>query len=102
MRLHPGVRPRHAVRLEPGRLHAELHLLPHRHAALVRNLTARRDRRPGCWSRATGSAIFPAASRRPTGSCPSGEGVRAVSNIVFMGMGEPLYNLDHVATPSPS
>ena len=27
---------------------------------------------------------------------PSGEGVRAVSNIVFMGMGEPLYNLDNV------
>ena len=24
------------------------------------------------------------------------EGARAVSNIVFMGMGEPLYNLDHV------
>jgi 23S rRNA (adenine2503-C2)-methyltransferase len=29
---------------------------------------------------------------------PSGEGVRAVSNIVFMGMGEPLYNFDAVAT----
>jgi 23S rRNA (adenine2503-C2)-methyltransferase len=26
----------------------------------------------------------------------AGEGVRAVSNIVFMGMGEPLYNFDHV------
>ncbi len=31
------------------------------------------------------------------GLIPSGEGVRAVSNIVFMGMGEPLYNLDNVA-----
>ena len=28
---------------------------------------------------------------------PSGEGVRAVSNIVFMGMGEPLYNFGEVA-----
>ena len=30
------------------------------------------------------------------GLVPSGEGVRAVSNIVFMGQGEPLYNLDGV------
>ncbi len=30
------------------------------------------------------------------GLVPSGEGVRAVSNIVFMGMGEPLYNFDNV------
>ena len=30
------------------------------------------------------------------GLVPSGEGVRAVSNIVFMGQGEPLYNLEGV------
>jgi 23S rRNA (adenine2503-C2)-methyltransferase len=30
------------------------------------------------------------------GLVPSGEGLRAVSNIVFMGMGEPLYNFDAV------
>ncbi|RBP16904.1 23S rRNA m(2)A-2503 methyltransferase [Roseiarcus fermentans] len=30
------------------------------------------------------------------GLVPSGEGVRAVSNIVFMGMGEPLYNYEAV------
>ena len=30
------------------------------------------------------------------GLVPSGEGVRAVSNIVFMGMGEPLYNFENV------
>ena len=30
------------------------------------------------------------------GLVPSGEGVRAVSNIVFMGMGEPLYNFEGV------
>ena len=27
---------------------------------------------------------------------PHGEGIRAISNIVFMGMGEPLYNFDNV------
>ena len=36
---------------------------------------------------------FPGGARaRATDSCRPGEGVRAVSNIVFMGMGEPLYN----------
>ncbi len=30
------------------------------------------------------------------GLIPAGEGVRPVSNIVFMGMGEPLYNFDEV------
>ena len=39
---------------------------------------------------------FPGMARPVGGLVPSGEGVRAVSNIVFMGMGEPLYNLDNV------
>jgi len=39
---------------------------------------------------------FPGMERPTDGLTPSGEGVRAVSNIVFMGMGEPLYNLDNV------
>ena len=39
---------------------------------------------------------FPGQSAPADGLVPSGEGVRAVSNIVFMGMGEPLYNLDNV------
>ena len=39
---------------------------------------------------------FPGLVPPTDGLIPSGEGVRAVSNIVFMGMGEPLYNLDHV------
>ncbi len=61
---------------------------------LVRNLTAQeivaqllvaRDRL-GDWPGAT-----PA-----TGGLLPGEGLRFVSNIVFMGMGEPLYNLDSV------
>jgi 23S rRNA (adenine2503-C2)-methyltransferase len=39
---------------------------------------------------------FPGGIAPTDGIVPSGEGVRAVSNIVFMGMGEPLYNFDHV------
>ena len=62
---------------------------------LVRNLTTReivqqlvvaRDR----------IGDFPGLTPPSDGLLPSGEGVRAVSNIVFMGMGEPLYNFDNV------
>ena len=61
---------------------------------LVRNLTSReivqqlvvaRDR----------IGDFPGLTPPTDGLLP-GEGSRAVSNIVFMGMGEPLYNLDNV------
>ena len=39
---------------------------------------------------------FPGGIAPTDGIVPHGEGVRAVSNIVFMGMGEPLYNFDNV------
>jgi len=39
---------------------------------------------------------FPGGVPPEDGLTPRGEGVRAVSNIVFMGMGEPLYNFDAV------
>jgi 23S rRNA (adenine2503-C2)-methyltransferase len=39
---------------------------------------------------------FPGGVAPTDGLVPSGEGVRAVSNIVFMGMGEPLYNFEAV------
>ena len=39
---------------------------------------------------------FPGGAPPTDGLVPSGEGVRAVSNIVFMGMGEPLYNFEAV------
>ena len=39
---------------------------------------------------------FPGMTPPTDGLLPSGEGVRAVSNIVFMGMGEPLFNIDNV------
>ncbi len=62
---------------------------------LVRNLTA---------SEIVGQVMaardrlgdFPGGVRPTDSLVPSGEGVRAVSNIVFMGMGEPLYNFPAV------
>ncbi len=39
---------------------------------------------------------FPGGLAPLDGLVPAGEGVRAISNIVFMGMGEPLYNFDNV------
>jgi 23S rRNA (adenine2503-C2)-methyltransferase len=39
---------------------------------------------------------FPGGVAPAAGLVPKGEGVRAVSNIVFMGMGEPLYNFEAV------
>ena len=46
-RLYSRDRSRHAVRLEPGRLHPQLHLLPHRHAGLGAQPDGGGDRRPG-------------------------------------------------------
>lgn len=39
-----------------------------------------------------------ALSEWPTPERPLNDGERQLTNIVFMGMGEPLYNLDHVDT----
>ena len=39
---------------------------------------------------------FPGGIRPADGLTPKGEATRAVSNIVFMGMGEPLYNFEAV------
>jgi 23S rRNA (adenine2503-C2)-methyltransferase len=39
---------------------------------------------------------FPGLTPPDNGLIPSGEGARAVSNIVFMGMGEPLFNFENV------
>jgi 23S rRNA (adenine2503-C2)-methyltransferase len=58
---------------------------------LVRNLTPRRSF-PSFSSPATGSAIFPHKDT-PQGAIVPAEG-RKVTNIVMMGMGEPLYNFD--------
>ena len=39
---------------------------------------------------------FPGGTAPTDGLVPAGEGVRAVSNVVFMGMGEPLHNFGNV------
>ena len=54
---------------------------------LVRNLDRRRDRRPG--------HARPRRARRMAVASPKARD--ADSNIVMMGMGEPLYNFDNVA-----
>ena len=92
--LHPRGGARHALRLQPGRLHADLHLLPYRHAEAGAQPDGGGDRRRRSSSRASGSAIFPTRRRRRAPSCRA-EG-RLVSNVVMMGMGEPLYNFDNV------
>ncbi len=62
---------------------------------LVRNLTSREIVQQLLVARDQ-LGDFPGLVPPTDGLIPAGEGVRAVSNIVFMGMGEPLYNLDHV------
>lgn len=62
---------------------------------LVRNLTTREIVAQLLVARSR-LGDFPGLERPSDGLVPSGEDVRAVSNIVFMGMGEPLYNLEHV------
>ena len=77
--------PRHAVRLVAGRLHADLPLLPHRHAA------------PGAQSRPGEIVGQVMLARDALGEWPSPADGRLITNIVMMGMGEPLYNYDNVA-----
>ena len=57
---------------------------------LVRNLTA---------AEIVGQVLIArdALEEWPTALRPLNDGDRRLTNIVFMGMGEPLYNLDHVA-----
>ena len=62
---------------------------------LVRNLTQREIVQQLVTARDM-LGDFPGQTPPTDGLIPSGEGVRAVSNIVFMGMGEPLYNFDNV------
>jgi 23S rRNA (adenine2503-C2)-methyltransferase len=63
--------------------------------ALVRNLTAAEIVAQVMVARDQ-LGDFPGGVAPTDGLVPAGEGVRAVSNIVFMGMGEPLYNFENV------
>jgi 23S rRNA (adenine2503-C2)-methyltransferase len=88
-RLYSRGGPRHALHLLPGRLHADLLLLPHRHAEAGAQPDRRGDRRP--------DHARPRRSGRLAGPGEGmGERPRLLSNIVLMGMGEPLYNFDAV------
>ena len=60
-----------------GRLHADLQLLPYRHAEAGPQSHVAGDHRRSSSSRATGSAIFPDWSAPTDGLMPGGEGVRA-------------------------
>ncbi len=102
VRLYPGDRPRHALRLQPGRLHAQLHVLPYRHAGLGAQPDARPRSSARSWSRATGSAISPAASRRPTALVPSRRGrARGLQHRVHGAWASRSTISTACATPSP-
>ena len=79
-RAHALPRPLHRVRQHPGRLrHGAAGSAPPARPASSGSLTRRRDRRAG------GAGPARAAAR---------DDPRRVSNVVFMGMGEPLANYD--------
>ena len=75
----------HVVRVEPGRLHAQLPLLPHRHDAA--------GAQPRTPAEIVGQVML---ARDALGEWPSQPEGRMLTNIVMMGMGEPLYNFDNV------
>ena len=76
------------MRFQPGGVHAGLPFLPHGHTKLVRNLTA---------AEITGQLVAARDALEDwlTGNT-SNSGARKITNIVLMGMGEPLYNTDNV------
>ena len=62
---------------------------------LVRNLTPGRDRRPDHGGARPAGRLARRGARQSRRACPT-EGDRYISNIVMMGMGEPLYNFEAV------
>ena len=84
--VHPGDQPRHAVHLEPGRLRARLRVLLDRQAGLQPQPVDRRDHRPAV---AAPTTLLARKARRTSEA-------RIISNVVMMGMGEPMLNLDNV------
>ena len=72
VRVHSGGRSRHAVHFEPGRLHAQLLVLPHRHAAPGAQSHRRaRSSARSCW-RATSFPIgLPRAAKETSASSPT-------------------------------
>jgi 23S rRNA (adenine2503-C2)-methyltransferase len=75
-------------------LHAQLQLLPHGHAASGEEPDRGRNRRPDHDRARIASVIGRAERGRPMVWCQAED--RCITNIVMMGMGEPLYNFDAV------
>ena len=73
----------------PGRLHADLFVLPYRHAEAGAQPDRRRDRRPDHAGARRSGRMARARRHRKNET-------RLLSNIVLMGMGEPLYNFENV------
>ncbi len=73
VRLYPGIRSRHALRLQPGRLHAQLHVLPHRHAGAGAQPDRGRDRRASS-RRARSARRFSRRRRADRRARPLGRG----------------------------
>ena len=74
------------MRVEPGRVHPQLFSFCHTGTMrLVRNLEP---------NEIVGQVML---ARDALGEWPSRPEGRMLTNIVMMGMGEPLYNFDHVS-----
>ena len=69
VRLHSGNGPRHALRLEPGRLHAQLLLLPYRHDAARPQSDRGGDRRAGAGGARSARRFSRRGRAAATGSC---------------------------------
>jgi 23S rRNA (adenine2503-C2)-methyltransferase len=91
-RVHPGRKPRHAVHLHAGRLRRQLPLLLDRQAGLQPQPDRGRDHRP-----AVDGRVRTAPHQGHRGG-PKGE--RQITNVVMMGMGEPLLNFEPTVTAS--
>ena len=88
-RFWAGARAPDRLRLDPGRLRSRVHVLRHRRLGLDRNLSA---------SEIVAQVLHAMALVR--GSDLAAEvppGQRPITNLVFMGMGEPFANYNNVA-----
>ena len=85
MCLHPRQNTWHLMYFIAGWLHIDLQLLPYRNTKLVRNLTV---------AEICGQVLL---AMDELDDWPSGKPERRLTNIVLMGMGEPLFNYDNVS-----
>ena len=91
---HPRRNARHAVRVVAGRVCGQLPFLFDRQTGFLPQSQHRRDHRPVAHGRVR-TARDARSGRRPCHG-RRGKGERVVTNVVMMGMGEPLLNYDAV------